>query len=604
MNDSIDQYKYSNSVSNQTLPIEDPLRKPFLKREILPLNDTQTGTYSSQVIFDLSQISNSGKWAGMRESWIELPIVMSASAVDSADTALALNWTGDNLKNTDFLLSLKNSNLSLINSIIVDYSGTSIVQQTQNINQYLIYKIHESWGEDQERLNGPTLNYGKDSNGWSYQKPTAVVNGSSVGTSLGVGLCNNGNTMQPLFTSSELIDSTNPGMVKRQQNMVKLASGGNNSVDNGRSELWNTNANLKNMNVNYIENTATGKHYYITAILPLKYLHDFFDKIPLLKSSVIRLTLNVNTCYFEVMKDENGKLQFNSNKNVAPNGQIPMMFGASVLTSKYNAPANATDTTSNDVSYYGCGSNNIPCGGVGKQTIVQCSLSISKNNWSQHVAGNNVSHQMTNARIMVPLYTFNTGVESLYLKMGKKEVVYRDVVFQLIENISGNFSFTWSSLYRPKRLIICPLLSKTANGSEFGTPFSPLMSPFTCEPSTCSPYHIQNFQVSIAGNNLYPNFFQYTYDQYLSEIGSSIGFNGNQDKMLCTGKISMLDFVHNYGYIVCDLSKKYIEDESVNVSVSFSGMNLGKKAIDLYCFVEVEKSVVFNLENGAILSRQ
>ena len=127
--------------------------------------------------------------------------------------------------------------------------------------------------------------------------------------------------------------------------------------------------------------------------------------------------------------------------------------------------------------------------------------------------------------------------------------------------------------------------------------FKPIQSPFSSEPATCSPYLISNFQCFISQNPIYPQFQNCSYEMFQNEM-SNFGMNANLINGFVSSRISYNHYIINMGYIVVDLSRRLPEDSKTSVSLDISFKIDSPLALDMYCFVEYEKSMTINLLNG------
>ena len=148
-----------------------------------------------------------------------------------------------------------------------------------------------------------------------------------------------------------------------------------------------------------------------------------------------------------------------------------------------------------------------------------------------------------------------------------------------------------------------PYVSQNSHGSENGgATFSVLNSPFTGEPACVSPNIITNWNVQLGGINVYPNPVTFGYELYLNEMNGNYGVNSNKTMGLCSSRISQIEYNNIFGYIVCDLSRRLPEDETTSISLSISGTNSGAKPLDLFCYIEYEKTIQIDLTTGKLLS--
>lgn len=576
-----DSLIYDFSLSSEKLDA------PFIKKEMQYVNDTNSSKeYTThQVIFDSFSLSSNGRWNDYRNGYIAIPIVIAVTGLNGGN---AVDFSGATAKCSDFLIALKNSNLQLISSIQLEYQNSQVIQTQANLNQYLIFKQHTTLSTDDELLNGSTIGYWMD-------EPTSWDYLDAVGGA-GEGIINNRMSEISIPSSIENFGKQlNPAPIKRNEVFNKYGGAG------GREKLlYSTNTTkLKDRNLNYVDNTSTYKVYHYTAILRLRDLHDLFDKMPLVKGAQMKLTLNVNQCYFQVTKTlAGGNLTYQISNTVAPNGTVPVMFSANHLSLTSNnvvldGSGNAVPTVS--TSRTGLGASNIPAG------TYTCSVSVVKNIWSSQAeyGASDMTHKLTNCRLYLPCYTLENDHEKEYLSaMPQKTIKYVDTFYKAIEGISTGsdvqFQIT-SSVVAPKRLIIVPMLAKEDNGVT--SKFYPRMSPFATEPATCSPYLMSNFQVFVSSNPVYPQFQNYSYEMFLNEM-NNFGLDGNLVSGMVSSKISYTHYINNYGYIVVNLSRRLPEDENTAVSLDIAFKLESQKKMDFYCFVETEKSITLNMING------
>ena len=590
--------------------------KPFLRKEMLFITDTsQSGNYSmNQVIFETSQLSNNGRWCDYGiDSYFSFPMMLTATVATAGapNTLITMNSA------SDYLLCLKNSNYNLIHSMQIEYGNNNVIQLTNYINQYLNFRLHTELSNDDVDVNGPTFGYSKDdSASWQY---------SATAGPMGRGLTNNANNEFKMSSACQFSgEPCNSGMKKRQG---KYQTWNNNftqtdltkSNGNGKELIYGVgNSAVRTTGQNFIEN-STGpnfyKCYYYDAILRLRDL-PFFHKLPLIRGAFMKITINLNQCQFQVTKDANGNLDFNPSTMNLNGGTNPLMVAGSVLPLISNNIASSTvDTVTPatqanlvvaglkeialDNVFVACGSANIPLA-----TIISCSVCCGKNYMSYHT-GLNIAPLKTNCRLYVPTYIMSPVFENRYIDLGQKTITYNEIFQFPVYNVTPGLNFTnliTNGQARMKRIIICPFVSSSTNGNENSlVAFSPLISPFTCEPGTVSPHAITNFNLSLGGINIYQNNITYGYEHFMNEM-TAWGINANKSTGMVSGRISQADWSNNYGYIVCDLSRRLPEDDTTSIAVSITGTNSGLKSLDLFCFIEYEKSIVIDLLSGKKLN--
>ena len=379
-----------------------------------------------------------------------------------------------------------------------------------------------------------------------------------------------------------------------------------NNAKKGSEELF-TGDELTSKNYVRVVNGVKYKVIYYNAVIPLKHL-EFFKNMPICKGCNFKLNFNVNQAYFEVTKAANGTLTFNKNSYVNRGGgkTNPLMIGATgMIQHTVNMeefkntviiPAGAAVDTITSAKRFVNNSTSfvdsvVPCGSSGlPASTYKVSNSIVTNNWtSQTLTGNGITkHGLTSCRLYAETYVLHPTFSSIYLNIPTMKVPYKNVTTKNILNVEagGVFDITINNGVRnPVRLIIVPILSASANGTGA---YSPLISPFTTEPATCSPYSISEFNVNVAGKPIFSGKeLKYTHEHFKYELGH-------------TSTLSYDEWINNYGYIVVDLKRRIKDEYNVLTSVSIQGRNTGRKNIDLYCFLEYEADVVLQLHTGKV----
>jgi hypothetical protein len=315
--------------------------------------------------------------------------------------------------------------------------------------------------------------------------------------------------------------------------------------------------NLRRSGVNYYKKVGDDHVYYYDCIIRLKDLL-FFDKMPsLLRGANIKLTLILNQSETVVKVDSD------------------------VKTSVVNTLRGSTNPMLRTNESYGVAD-------VFTETM---SCKVVKN-------GNHIPHVKNQCRLYVPTYILSPAFEKQYLDLGQKKIIYEDIFTNNITvNANDNFQILLTnSLSRMKRLVIIPMIDKSANGSTLN---SPQESVYATEPCTTSPTFIRDFNVSLSGTNIYSNNIQYKYESFLNELNGNFGVNSNLETGVCSSLISMEDYNNNYGYIVVDLSRRYNFDEKTPLSVEIKGFNEGVKQLQFMCFITYTKEMTVNLNTGA-----
>jgi hypothetical protein len=108
--------------------------------------------------------------------------------------------------------------------------------------------------------------------------------------------------------------------------------------------------------------------------------------------------------------------------------------------------------------------------------------------------------------------------------------------------------------------------------------------------------------VTLGGLNLYQDTISTKYQTFLSEMNGQYGVEANLNTGICSSRISLNDYNQTFGYLVSDVSRRNLEDDTVPISIELSGKVESLLSLDLFIFIEIEKVVTIDLASGAIIS--
>ena len=500
MSQDLQQFSYSMSnESGQSMPV------PFLKKELLYQidNNNSTNYQRNTVQFETSTFSNSGKFFDFRDGFISIPLVMTITrdVGHGIDAATAKQ-----------MLQMKASNLSIIDSIQVEMNNNTVLQQTRNIAPLLNFKLHSTMGHGDETIHGHHMGYQKHSStDWSYVAKEGLHNDTA-------------GSMDKKFYHEE-----KPGVLEI--------------------------ADLKAKGANCQETAGLVNTFYYDCIIRLKDL-PFFEKMPLVRGSLMKITLTLNQSDTHIEVAGGDKDKFSS---TLAGSFCPVIRKA---------------------------------GGEVNDYVEDISVKVVSNGAVVHPTKNQ-------CRLYVPAYTFENSAEQSYLSLGSKKVLYSDVFFQRLRGVNGGYqALLTNALSRMKKLVIIPVLSASGNGT---LAIEPQSSPFTTDGvGTTSACRISDFNVQLSGSNVYSNPITYSYEHFILEHGND-SVNGGKEMGTSSGQISLKDFESNYGYIVVDLSRRNKFDDNVPLSVQVSGTVSSAKPLDLLCYIEYEKNIDVDITTGQLM---
>jgi len=537
----------------------------FVKKDWLSILDNQNGSYvGNQCVIDTSQLANSNKYMNYREAYLTVPmyLTLTGSALLAGATATAADYT----------LGLKNWYGSIVHSLTLDMNGTTIIQQTPFCGLWNSFKLMTSMSYGDILTEGSTIGFYPDN-------AKAVGFLATIGAS-GVGTVNNQNlgafpVVNGAFNS---LDNYNEGFVKRQQAWNFQPAGF--SITGTTGALWNTfisTTSLTTLWKSYISNaTSQAFQASITGIVYLKHLHSFFDKVPLMKGTFLRLTLNLNQSSV-TFSTATAAGQYDTCSVSSPLGGVSPIMLASGVTSNGGQSALIIGSYIASIA-------------VGNRVLNSTQVSAT-NVAATGPLGNSVI-------LNVPAYTFNPVFESSYLSSPIKKIVYTDIYQYIVNNISTSGTFNnliTNGIANIKSVLCLPFYTTTANT------ISPLQSPF--DPAGGGPTSplclLTQFNVQISGQNAIYNTQRYSYEQFANQLYGTNAVNGGMVDGMSSGLIDQTAFELEYNYYYVNVGRMLPVEEAVPKSVSILGQNRSERAIDIFVFVEYGVEVSVDILTGA-----
>jgi hypothetical protein len=541
----------------------------------------QNGQYSgSQSVVDTSQLSNSNRFMSYREAYLQIPMIMTLTA----DAPSALFNPVVDATSCDYAAGLKNWFGSVIHSIQVDWNGVTVIQQTNYQGLYNTFRLMTTLSLNDIQTQGASMGFYPDDALSVIFSAAATVNG------IGTGFTQNA-TPTPVVTGFfNSYNAGNIGMTKRQQYINYNAGTGIVPTTSGLTApncaTWASLLSAQNAAVIYkshifnkVEGTGGARgaiQWAINGIVKLKHLHHMFEKMPLLKGTFLKITMQLNNSVVNFASAGAGLALSVNNVQVGSGGVSPIQIASAALT---NGGAAAF-------------------GYVGNYT---CSLAVGASILTTQSAVANIQNS-TMARsitLNVPSYVFSPPYEMAYLGSPIKKIVYEDIYQYQVLNVGAGQIFNnliTNGLANITKVLVLPYFTTAANGNV-----SPFNSPFDgAGTGVTSPLCLlTQFQVVVSGSNSLYNTQRYSYQQFLEQLSGAGSINGDETDGLSSGLISQLDFETAYNYYYVNVSRCLDVEKSVPKSVSVQGMNMSGKAIDLIVFLAYEQTLSVDVQSGA-----
>jgi hypothetical protein len=606
---------------------------PFTDKQYLYVNDQNNGNYSGTITIDSTTLSNSGSYIGWSESYLLIPLVLQLYS-DNANVSAT--------SNVDFAMAMKCGFWQILHSMSVDFNNGSVVQQTPFLNVFSSFKNLTSWSDADIKCWGKITGFAPDTHdSWVFNNLTAADNNGLQGS--GVGFCNNrlvktipptglltdvafatAATIQVINTEVTLLSDSslscaNTGLLQRMKwlnfDLTQESPGfaaGSTSSQKALLLANSTSSSLEGLFKPFVRTAdavAAGRNRGIIfpAIVRMKDVCDFFDKMPLMKGATFRLQINTNQCLCQ-FKMTNGGITaadgtivgFPSLQLTAPptmlggGGTCPFMVSSNDFGQGLNplAPTAAT-VGANAVSLF-----------------VSCS--IVRSQFTSSTMTQSFTAPINSVRLYAPAYTMSPQAEAAYLsQQPTKKIVYEDI-FQYQFNTIGTSTWNYlvtNGLPNLRSLLVIPFLPAASNGVvtagagkyQGGVLTSTLLSPFASSGATPDPIALTNFQVQISGKNLFNDVKQYDYQEFVEQLVSSNQLNGSLTTGLASGLIGMDEYDTLYRYYYADAARCLPSEAGVPRSIQISGQNLSGREVNLMVFASFERTITVDLRSGARL---
>lgn len=548
----------------------------FLKKDWLSILDNQNNSYAgSQCIIETSALANNNKYLNYREAYLSVPLLLTLTS----PLAAANNFSpATAASSADWAVGLKNWYGSVIHSVSIDLQGSTISQQTSFCNMWNSFKLLTTLSFNDVITQGSSIGF--------YPDTAAAVGFNGTANTGGIGTMNNNNASASTVVTGALnaMAVSNEGFTQRQLSWNFDPDGLTLVGGDAFSTLLST-ANLNNSYKSYIftkiNSTAALPGVWqasVMATIKLKHLHNFFEKLPLVKGVFLRITLTLNQPSVTFTSASAGGVLTLGSVSVPSGGISPLML-ASAVASSGGAAAFPANGAGSYILSLAVGATCLNSTQLGQTGVAQSPLSRS-------------------VQLYVPAYSFSPMFETAYLSSPVKNIVYTDIYQYLVQNIASGANINQlitNGISSLVSVLTIPFYTATANGN-----IDPILSPYDPAGSgTTSPLClIGNYNVVVSGQNAIYNTQMRSFEAFNHNLYGCNSTNGGQTDGLCSGLISQFDFETSYCYYYVNVSRALEIEQSVPKSVSIVGTNYSAKAINLYVFCEYKVQIGINLLTG------
>jgi len=276
---------YDSSLFSHSMIESEEFSPEFVDRQTVEVGDSNGQSYGSgSVVFDLQSLSTGSSFLDVRGAQIMIPVQITTTATAGSFTAARENA---------FCACLKQSVYGLIDSIVLNINGVEVVSAQQRLNMYANYKILSEWSANDTEQAGPQILFAKDTvesltNSAVLGEINQELRASNPYATNSTSIVTGGQTIQ------------NVGRFKRARWMALTSE--------QVYEAFNSQANAATQWSNTCDTTSTSVITHQCFLqLPVRGLHDIFEKMPLVRNCLIKLTLNTHCpASYSVTTDANG----------------------------------------------------------------------------------------------------------------------------------------------------------------------------------------------------------------------------------------------------------------------------------------------------------
>lgn len=593
-----DNYEFSKSSAPQSASSY----TAYTDKQWNYINDINSGVYSNNsgltlLQWDLTSIYNSSGFSDASDLYLAIPVVMNAAFCSNA--ALIAPGTAAGYG----LLSMKSNYQHLIHQMEILCNGKVCEQMQPFISVMKNFQLLSTMSAtDLKSMNiclgmSDTLDNEKSVQ-W---KTTTAVAGTAQ---IGVGLCNNkafdaavGSTEQQLLQKVFQNDGTVNGAIQKRVSRITDASKGNgtsfngiygNNTANGSTPAIMSATQLSQEIKSYYTVNNNVMTYFDVALIPLKYVSDFIDKLGLVKKLdlIIRAYINTGSLSVPVLSPNDPNTSYGPFTNSTFSNTCP-------FTVNYLSGTNANGGIPAATTYIAAG------------LFVAKTPTTSIGAASCNLAASNLNHPMAACRCYYSQVALDPSRALSYLQENtQKQIVFEQVLFNQYSNITSGSAFSQlvqSGIRNPMSVLIVPFISnqcstQVAGGTAIG--FNQYGSPFDTCPASYAPISLTNLSVNLGGTNILNASLSYTYENFLSQIITAESLT-SADIGVATGIITQQWWESNRVYFV-DLARAAAADREMarNLTVSFNNNTL--IPIDIMIFTVYLDKVVLNIQTGQL----
>jgi hypothetical protein len=543
------------------------------KKTMLTILDQNTSYNSASSRINTSSISNS-TYIDMKNAYLQIPVILTMTGNFSPATAAT---------SADYSVGLMNFYHNIIHSISVMCNGQVVKNHTNYENIYHNFRLTSSISQDGFK-NLEHIGFCDDViASVAYKGSGASFNGNGVSRNK---VLFTGEAVSGVFNHQK---TANDGLRERIR-VIAFDTDGLTDADGDAFSVLQTATKVGQVYKSHIfqklDQTSSNDdgvlQLAVNMIVPLK-TFSIFANCPLHKAAFWELQLNYNHTHGSFTTDGNKKLICeDSNITSTFNGTNPLM----ITSSNSNQPNSAL--TASKTYLFSIA--------VGNKVLSNAQINLGTSKVLQSPLAQQVS-------LNIPSYDLVPSAESKLISNPSKKMFFEDYNQYFIKNVGSGNSFNEllsSGIANAKSLLLIPYFTSSANSSS--NPLSPLLSTWDSKHPSPMAY-INNFQVKVAGANVFSEGRRYTRQTFIDNVLGAKGINSGLSSIdgMASGLLSFSDWeLAPYYYV--NLSRTDEVNAKIPKSISVEGTNISEKAVDYLVFVCYQREMTIDVLTGQIMA--
>jgi len=531
-----------SDINTYTMSMTDDVKDhPFIEKDVIYINDTNNGSYeNSQIQIDTQSIANSNYYVDYKETTLEIPFVVTIKSGVNQEAAINPHSIG-----------LK-AGAAVIDKVSIEYNNITIAQSKNFTNYEIDYRMMSSYGLDDEEKTGDVIGFHPDDHSsYDFQ---AAAHPDGQGFS-----CNRVSKAVDVIGLNRISNKENVGFSRR----VRAQVGTENRVKVKMLGAQGDESRLNKVGLAYHDHTGAGadrvyRWFYVLTI-KLSDLHDFFGKMPIVKSGSLKLVIDLNTCKTTV--------------NVG-NASIMSVASYTQKTGRGNPLILAS------------ASGGQPNSGLATGVLtIECGVNKTDNYSSSHPL-------LSQARLYVPTYKLDPEFE---MGLTAKTFEFDNFTTFRFDGQPADTAFDQlilNSIRDASKMVVYPLINKAATGTGLASLefqkgiFTTHRSPFGL---------LSDVNVNVSGQALFKRPVNYNFNHFLNEVVADC----EDEQGRSFGRYTYQDWLHSPLYVF-DLSRMSQSERGIAKSISLVANNNTLLAHDYLCVVYNTRRVSVDPMSGVL----